>query len=66
MHHPFHLVNPSDVEHLEILDEFPSTNCGEKFPVEMMAKIPDNVTLTLIVVKFPEKTLVILMGEITH
>ena len=37
-------------------EEFPSTNYGEKFPLEEMAKIPDDVALTLDNDKFPEKT----------
>ena len=32
-------VHPSEDEHQEIPDEFPSTNHGEKFLVEIMAKI---------------------------
>ena len=58
-------VHLSDDEHLEILKEVPSTNYGEKIPVKVLAKIPDNVTLTLCNAKFLEKTLVILVGEIT-
>ena len=40
-------VYPSDNECQEILDEFPCTNYGEKFPSEIMVKLPDDVTLTL-------------------
>ena len=40
-------VHLSDDECHEILDKVPSTNYGEKFPSRIMAKIPDNVTLTL-------------------
>ena len=49
-------VHPSDDKDQEILDEFPSTNYGEKYPAEIMAIMPDNVTLTLHNVKFLEKT----------
>ena len=48
-------VHPSDDEQQEILDEFPSTNYGEKFPAKLMAKFCNNVILTLYQVKFPEK-----------
>ena len=40
----------------EIPEEFPGTNYGEKFLVEIMAKIPDDATLALHNAKFPEKT----------
>ena len=50
-------VHPSDNECQEILEEFPGTSYGEKFLAEIMVKIPDNVTLTLYNMKFPEKTL---------
>ena len=40
-------INLSDVECQEILDEFPRTNYGEKHPVEIAAKTPDNIALTL-------------------
>ena len=49
-------IHLSDVEHQEIPDEFPSTNHGEKFPAEIMAKIPYDITLILQNAKFPEKT----------
>ena len=58
-------VDPSDDEHQEIPDEFPGTNHREKFPAKITTKIPDNVTPTLCKVKFPEKTLEILMGDIS-
>ena len=48
-------IHPSDDECQEIPDEFLGTNYGEKFPSEIMAKFPDNVTLTLHSVKFLEK-----------
>ena len=41
----------------------PVLNFWEKYLVQIMAKIPDNVTLTLHQAKFPEKTLVVLKGE---
>ena len=53
-------VHPSDDKCQEIMDKFPSTNYGENFPVEIMAKImakiPEDITLTLHQVKFSEKT----------
>ena len=49
-------IHPSSDEHQEIPDAFPSTNFGEKFPGEIMAKIPDYITLTLHQAKFPEET----------
>ena len=61
---PILSVNLSDDEHQEFLDEFPGTSYGEKKPSKIMAKIPDNVALTLHQVKFPEETLVRLMGKI--
>ena len=39
--------HPSDDEHQDILDEFHSTNYGEKFLSEVTVKIPADVTLTL-------------------
>ena len=62
-------IHPSDDEHQEITEEFLITNYGEKLPAKiaakMMAKIPDNIILTLDNAKFLEKPLVILTGEIT-
>ena len=49
-------INPSDVKSQEIPEEFASANYGEKFLVEIMAKIPDNATLTLTKENFLEKT----------
>ena len=49
-------IDPSDNEYQEIPDEFPSSNYGEKSLVEIMAKIPDDITLTLCNAKFLEKT----------
>ena len=49
-------IHPSDDKCLEIPQEFPSTNYGEKYPVETMAKIPYDITLTLCNAKFPEET----------
>ena len=40
-------INQSDDECQEIQDKFPSSNHGEKFPVEITAKIPDDISLTL-------------------
>ena len=40
-------IHLSDDEYQEILDEFPSTNSGEKFLTKITAKIPDDKTLTL-------------------
>ena len=53
---PVPSVHPTDDKHQEFLDKFPSTNYGEKFPSEITAKIPDDVTLTLHQVKFLEET----------
>ena len=58
------LIHPSSVpsihlsndEYNEIWAEFPGSNYGLKFPVEIIAKIPDNVNLALHQVKFLEKT----------
>ena len=49
-------VHPSNNEHQKILDKFPSTNYGEKFPSETMVKISDHITLALHQAKFREKT----------
>ena len=49
-------VHPSDDECQEIPDKLPSTNYGDKFLAEIMAKIPDIATLTQHNVKFLEKT----------
>ena len=49
-------IHPPDVECQEIPEGFPSTNHGENFLIEIMAKIPDNVTLTICNSKFLEKT----------
>ena len=49
-------VSPTDDKHQEFLDEFPGTNYGEKNPSDIMAKIPDNITLTLHHMKFLEET----------
>ena len=38
------------------LDEFPSTNYGEKNLSKIMAEIPDDITLTLHQAKFLEET----------
>ena len=40
-------IHVSDDKHQEILDKFPGTNDGEKFPYEITRKILDDVTLTL-------------------
>ena len=53
---PIESVHLSGEECQEFPDKFPGTNYGEKNPSEIMAKIPDNVTLTLHQVKFLEKT----------
>ena len=44
-------INLSDVNHQEIPEEY-----WENFLVEIMAKLPDNITLTLTKEKFLEKT----------
>ena len=62
---PIPSVHLSDIEYQEITEEFPGTKYGEKYPVEITAKVPHNVTLTLHHAKLPDKTLVILMGENT-
>ena len=49
-------IHPSDNKCHEILDKLPSTNYGEKNSSEIMAKFPDDVTLTIHQVKFLEKT----------
>ena len=49
-------VHPSDVELQEIPSKIPITNYGEKYLVEITAKIFNNITLTLQQVKFLEKT----------
>ena len=51
---PILSVHPSDDKHQEIPDEFPSTSYGEKNRSKTMVKIPDDITLTLNQVKFPE------------
>ena len=53
---PIPSIHPTDDECQEFPDEFPSTNYGEKNPSIILAKIPDNVTLTLHQEKFPEET----------
>ena len=53
---PILSVCPSNDECQEFLDEFPGTKYGEKNPSEIMVKFPDDVTLTLHQVKFPEET----------
>ena len=47
---------PSDDTYQEILEEFPGTKYGEKYPFEIMIKFPDDTTLTQCKVKLPEKT----------
>ena len=49
-------VHLSDNNCQEFPDEFPGNNYGKKNPSEIMAKIPDNITLTLHQVKFTEET----------
>ena len=49
-------IHPSDDECQEIPEEIPGTDYAEKYPVEITAKIPDNITQTLCNMKFPEKT----------
>ena len=49
-------VHPSDNECQEILEEFYGTNYREKDLAEIVAKIPDNVALTLHIAEFPETT----------
>ena len=49
-------VQPYNEECQEFPDEFPSTNYGETNQSEIMAKIPDNVTLTLDQAKFLEES----------
>ena len=51
--YPVSSVYPSDEKHHEILEKFLSTNYGEKHLSKILAKIPDNVTLTLHEVKIP-------------
>ena len=53
---PIPSVNPSNDEHQEFLDGFPGTKYGEKNPSKIMVKFPDDITLTLHQVKFPEET----------
>ena len=48
-------IHPYD-ECQEILDEFTCTKYCEKFPSEIIGKVPDDVTITLHQEKFPEKT----------
>ena len=38
-------IHPSDNKHQEIPVKFPSTNCGEKYLVEIMVKIPSEIHL---------------------
>ena len=45
----------SDDKCQEIPEEFSGNNYREIFLVEIMAKIPDDITLTLCNTKFPEK-----------
>ena len=49
-------IHLSNDKHQEVPDELCGTNYGDKFPVKLMATIPDNVTLTLHKVKFLQKT----------
>ena len=49
-------ILPSDDDYQEILDEFPGTNYGEKNPSKIMAKIPNDITLTLHQAKFLKET----------
>ena len=59
-------VNLFNNKHQVIPAKFPSTNYGKKFPVEIIAKIPDNVTLALHNVKVMEKTpATFLLGELS-
>ena len=53
---PMLSVHLTDNEHQEFPDKFPSTNYGDKNLSEIMAKIPNNVTLTLHHAKFLEET----------
>ena len=53
---PIPSVHPSDDECQEFPEKFPGTNYGEKKPSKIMAKIPDDITLTLHQAKFPEET----------
>ena len=53
---PVPSIHPSDDEHQEFTDEFPSTNYMEKLLSEIMAEIPDNITLTLQGAIIPEET----------
>ena len=53
---PIPSVHLTDDECQEFLNKFPGSNYGEKTLSEIMAKIPDDVTLTLYQVKFPEET----------
>ena len=53
---PIPSIHLTNHKHQEILDEFPSTNYGENNLSEIMAKIPDDITLTLHQAKFPEET----------
>ena len=39
-------IHPSDDKHQEVLAEFPGTNYGRNLS-EIMAKIPDDITLIL-------------------
>ena len=48
-------IHPLDDEGWEKLEQFPSTSYEENFMVVITAKIPDDITLTLHQVKFPEK-----------
>ena len=47
-------IHPSDDKCQEILDKFPCINYGEKFLSDITVKIPDDITLTLHLVKFRE------------
>ena len=53
---PIPSVHPSDNECQEFPEEFPGTKYAEKNLSEIMVNFPDDVTLTLHQVKFPEET----------
>ena len=53
---PIPSINSSDDKCQEIPDEFPGTNYGEKNLSEIMARIPNDITLTLHQAKFTEET----------
>ena len=52
----FPSIHLSDVKCQKIPDEFLSNNYGEKYPFEITAKIPDNITLSLHNLKLAAKT----------